>query len=384
MTNGIQKGIVVGGGIGGLCTAIALRQIGVETVVYEQTERLSQAGAGLTLWANAIKGLRKLGIADAVIEAGAKIERGEIRTAGGRTLSRSQPGELEGLFGEPTVAIHRADLHDILLSALAANTLRLGAKCVRVEQEQEGVVVGLTGGRSERADLVIGADGVHSMVRQQLFPDVRLRYSGYTAWRGVVATKDESALGLTSESWGRGSRFGIMRINKARVYWFATANAPAGRMQTAAERKSFLQERFVGWHHPVEHLIEATPAEEILHSDIHDLKPLKRWSEGRVVLLGDAAHPTTPNMGQGACMAIESSLVLARCLSRESNLADALKCYEAERMPRTRWITEQSWKIGRVGQLENPLLRAARDFLIRVTPAKLVRRTLEKAAGYEL
>jgi 2-polyprenyl-6-methoxyphenol hydroxylase-like FAD-dependent oxidoreductase len=384
MSGVYKRVIVLGGGIGGLCTAVSLRQIGVDVVVYEQAEVLSQVGAGLSIWANAIKALRKLGLADGVIRAGSKIERGRICTASGRILSLSDLGELERLCGEPTVAIHRADLHEILLSALPAGTVRQGAKCIGFEQEAEGVRVRFAGGHTDRADLVVGADGIHSAVRQQLFPKVMLRYSGYTAWRGVVATRDEVALGVTSESWGFGSRFGIVRVDKERVYWFATANSPAGISQTAAERKSFLRQRFQGWHHPVELLLESTPAEAILHNDIYDLKPMEHWSAGRVVLLGDAAHPTTPNMGQGACMAIESSLVLARCILQEGDLPRALRRYETERMPRTTWITDQSWKIGRIGQLENPLACRVRDFLLRITPARIARKTLERAADYEL
>lgn len=384
MASSIKRAIIIGGGIGGLCTAIGLRRIEVEAVVYERAEELSQVGAGLTLWANAIKALRNLGLADAVIEAGSKIERGEIRTATGQLLSLSEPGELERLFGEPTVAIHRADLHSILLSALPPDTVRLGAECTGFEQEEDGATVRFASGHTDRADLVVGADGIHSIVRRQLFPQVRLRYSGYTAWRGVVATRNEAALGVTSESWGCGSRFGIVRVDKERVYWFATANAPAGQSLTAAERKGFLRQRFMGWHNPVELLLESTPEGEILHNDIYDLKPIERWGKERVILLGDAAHPTTPNMGQGACMAIESSLVLARCLSQESNLAAALRRYEAERMQRTAWITDQSWKIGRIGQLENPLACKLRDFVMSVAPARAMRKVLEKAVGYEL
>lgn len=384
MAGVVERVIIIGGGIGGLCTAIGLRRIGIDAVVYEQTEVLSQVGAGLTIWANAIKTLRKLDLADAVIRAGSKIEHGAIRTASGRTLSRSEPGEIERLLGEPTVAIHRADLHDILLSALPAGTVRLGTKCTGFEQGADGVTVRFAGGHADRADLLVGADGIHSGIRRQLFPEVRLRYSGYTAWRGVVTTGDEVTLGVTSESWGCGSRFGILRVDKERVYWFATANAPAGRTLPPGERKSSLLQRFRGWHHPVELLLESTPADEILHNDIYDLKPIERWGIGRVVLLGDAAHPTTPNMGQGACMAIESSFVLARCLSQEGDLAGALRRYETERMPRTAWITDQSWKIGRIGQLENPPACRARDFVLSIMPDRVTRKTLERAAGYEL
>jgi 2-polyprenyl-6-methoxyphenol hydroxylase-like FAD-dependent oxidoreductase len=217
-----------------------------------------------------------------------------------------------------------------------------------------------------------------------LFPSIQLRYSGYTAWRGVVATRDESALGLTSESWGRGSRFGILRIDRERVYWFATANTPAGMTLAPGDRKNFLQTRFDRWHHPIALLIQSTPAASILQNDIHDIVPVRHWSQGRVVLLGDAIHPTTPNMGQGACMAIESSVVLARCVSHEGALSEALHRYEIERASRTAWITEQSWKIGRVGQWENPIACTLRNYLVKFTPPSVMKKMLEKAVAYEV
>jgi 2-polyprenyl-6-methoxyphenol hydroxylase-like FAD-dependent oxidoreductase len=379
-----MRAIIIGGGIGGLSTAIALRQAGIDCVVYEQTKELNAAGAGLTLWANAIHAARKLGFADAVIQAGSEIGRAEIRTASGRTLSRTDIGELEQKFREPTIAIHRADLQNILLSALPRDTVRVNAQCLRVDEADDHVTAHIADGRSDRGDLVIGADGIHSIVRRQLFPDSRLRYAGYTAWRGVVTTKDESALGVTSESWGRGCRFGIVRIDRERVYWFATANTPAGMNVSATTRKTLLQERFQGWHHPIGLLIETTRADDILQNDIYDLYPMKHWGRGRVVLLGDAVHATTPNLGQGACMAIESSVVLARCLTEERSLADACRRYETERIPRTAWVTKQSWNIGRFAQWENPAACALRDFLVRITPTRFMKKTLEKAAGYRV
>ena len=384
MKSEIKQTIIGGGGIGGLCAAIALRQIGIGVKVYEQAEKLEAVGAGLTLWPNAIKALRKLGVADAVIKTGAKIERGELRTANGRVLSRSEHDEFERLFGEPTIAIHRADLHDILRSALPQDVVQLSARCARVEQDESKAIVHFADGRSDQADLIVGADGIHSVIRKQLFPEVALRYSGYTSWRGVVATTDEAALGVTSETWGRGSRFGIVRVDKERVYWFATANVPAGQTQTAQERKEFLLNRFKCWHHPVEFLIRSTPTEAVLRNDIYDFKSLAHWSEGRVCLLGDAAHPTTPNLGQGACMAIESAVVLARSLSQEDSLSRALQRYEAERKPRTTWITNQSWKIGRLGQIENPILCSARDFVTRILPSEISKRPFKQAVGFDL
>lgn len=383
MAASIKRVIIIGGGIGGLCAAISLRKIGVDVAVYEQAEELRAVGAGLTIWANAIKALRKLGVADAVVRTGAKIERGELRTASGRVLSRSHQGELEQRFGEPTIAIHRAELHDILLDALPSNTVQLGAKCISFEDDDGGVSASFSNGQTDRAQLLVGADGIHSVVREQLFPKVKLRYSGYTTWRGVVETRDEAALGTTSETWGCGQRFGIVRVDRERVYWFSTANVEAGMKLSPAESKSYLLEHFKDWHHPVRHLIESTPAEHILHNDIYDIAPMKRWCRGRVALLGDSAHPTTPNMGQGACMAIESSLALARCIRQSDELAESLRRYERERMPRTKWITNQSWRIGRIGQFESRLLCIMRDLFVQLAPDSLTIKQIERAARHE-
>lgn len=379
--NKVEKVIIIGGGVGGLCTAIALRQIGIETTVYERADQFGDVGSGLSIWANAVSALRRLGVADEAIAAGAKIQRGQIRARTGKVLATTEPGELERMFGEPSIVIHRTVLHQVLLNALPTETVHLGAACTRVEQDGTGVTATFADGRQARADMLVGADGVRSVIRQQLFPAIKLRYSGYTAWRGVVRTADEIALGITSESWGRGNRFGILRLDAARVYWFATANRTPDKTYTPDERKALLQTTFQGWHHPVSHLIAQTPAEAILHNDIYDVKPMERWSQGRVTLLGDAAHPTTPNMGQGACMAVESAVTLAQCLSQNGDLEAALSDYERRRQPRTARVTNQSWQIGRVGQLENRLACAVRDTLFSVLPRSILKGQMAKVVG---
>ncbi len=384
MPHSIQRTIILGGGIGGLCAAIALRQVGLDVTVYEKASSLGDVGAGLVLWPNALRVLRQLGAAEMATQAGSTIEHGQIRTAAGKILARSEPGELQRLYGEPTMAIHRADLHHILLSLLPADAVQLATTGVKFEQDATGVTLRFANGQTDRADLLIGADGIHSVVRQQLFPAVMLRYAGYTAWRGVVESPGTVAVGITSESWGRGSRFGVVPIDSRRVYWYATLNEPAGRQYSPADQKRLLQQRFKGWAQPIEMLLEATPAKAMLHHDIYDIVPLPRWSQGRVTLLGDAAHPTTPNMGQGACMAIESAYVLARCLSAKPDLPAALVAYEQERRSRTAWVTNQSWQIGRVGQLDNGLACRLRDLLMLLTPASVVKARLAKAAAYDV
>ncbi|MFN7944799.1 MAG: FAD-dependent monooxygenase [Blastocatellia bacterium] len=381
MAGAIRRAIIIGGGIGGLCTAIALHRAGIEAVLYERAAEFGEVGAGLTLWANAIRGLRALGLADAVLASGSKVQRASILDSRGRVLSRTRTDEFEQLFGDPTIAIHRARLHQILLAALPVEVVRTGESCTGFEQDGVSVTARFQGGLTERADLLIGADGIHSAIRRQLFPEVRLRYSGYTAWRGVVTTADQTALGATSESWGCGSRFGIVPISEHEVYWFATDNAPEGMKLRSVVQKASLLERFRGWHQPVEKLLSETPSEAILHNDIYDVVPMAKWSRGRVTLLGDAAHPTTPNLGQGACQAIESSVTLARCLSGAATVAEALQRYESERRPRTAWITEQSWKFGRMAQQDNRLACALRNLIVRFTPESVTRKVIIQAVG---
>ena len=186
-------------------------------------------------------------------------------------------------------------------------------------------------GRETRGDLLVGADGLRSVVRSALFGPERPRYGGYTAWRAV--TRFDHARVTPGETWGRGRRFGQWGMTGARIYWYATESVPEGEGDPPEGRKQGLLKLFRGWHEPVEDLIEATDESAILRNDVYDRPALRRWSVGRVTLLGDAAHPMTPDMGQGACQAIEDAVVLADCLTRWSEVAEALRAYESLRIP---------------------------------------------------
>jgi 2-polyprenyl-6-methoxyphenol hydroxylase-like FAD-dependent oxidoreductase len=373
--------VIIGGGIAGLCTAIALRQGGHDAHVYEQTEQIRAVGAGLTLWPNALNVLAELGLAEAVRQAGAEINKTQIRTDRGRVLTQTHLHNLAPQLGYPAIAIHRADLHQILLAALPPEATHLNHTFSRFEQDGQGVTVHFDNGEVVRSQWLIGADGLRSRVRMQMWPETRPRYSGYVAWRGVVEGVHHLVQGITSESWGRGARFGIVPLNERQVYWFATGNerdGAKGRHGDAAREKEQLLARFRDWHEPVEALLRATPTEAILRNPLADLKPLRQWSQGRVTLVGDAAHATTPNMGQGACQAIESALVLARTIQQEPLFA----AYEAARHTRTAWITNSSWQIGAVGQWQNPVLCALRNQMIALTPESVLKRRLIAAATF--
>lgn len=378
-----KTAIIIGAGIGGLCTALALRKIGIEATVYERSGILGNVGAGLVVAANAIRSLRRIGLGDEAVAAGSKLHLTQIRASNGDILASTDMSSYESLFGAPTIAIHRAALHKVLMDALPASNIKLGAPCIRVEQDEEGVTAQFEDGSKARADFLVSADGVRSIIRRQLFPSIELRYSGYTAWRGAVTSRDEVALGITSETWGRGNRFGIIRMDADRIYWFATANTKQGITYAPDEQKKVLLDIFGSWHHPVKHLIKFTPADVILHNDISDFAPMSQWSVERITLLGDAAHATTPNMGQGACMAIESADVLAQCLSKNDDVVSAFKEYETRRKPRTAFVTDRSWQIGRVAQWENPLACAARNFAVKTFSSHMMTKQLSKILGAE-
>ncbi len=387
MADKLKQVLVIGAGIGGLCAAIALKRRLPEThvTIYEKAPKFAVVGAGLTLWANAIKALRMLDITEERL-GGARLLRSELLSSMGRPFSSIDMAEMDRELGASSVAVHRADLHHVLLEQAERLDIavQVGAVCTGYRQDASGVEAQFQNGSAVSGDLLIGADGIHSAVRAMFLPQVKLRYAGYIGWRGVLHYPDPAVHMRTSEIWGCGMRFGVVPIGDGRIYWFATANYPAGRTPSPAENKADLERRFCSWHAPVDALVQSTPAEDILYNDIYDFKPLPRWSDGRVVLLGDAAHATTPNLGQGACQAIESSVVLARCLAESEDLHAALAQFETQRKPRTSWVTNQSWRLGGIGQLQNGLVCTLRSFGMRAMPDSFFRKQLVQSAGYSV
>jgi 2-polyprenyl-6-methoxyphenol hydroxylase-like FAD-dependent oxidoreductase len=378
----MSRALIIGGGIGGLCAAIALRQAGIDVTVFERVTQMHEVGAGLTLWTNAVRALQKLGLADALQAIGTSCTRATIYSWQGKILSETPVDELLRKFPVASLGVHRADLQAVLLSALGKDVVQLGAQCTGFTQNETGVCASFSDGKEAWGDILIGADGIHSVIRSQLFAQAKPRYAGYTAWRGVTSFQVERT-GEAFETWGSGKRFGFVPLNQGRVYWFATCNTPQGSADATTGRKGELLDLFRGWHEPIEALIEATEESAILHNDIYDQKPLHRWGEGRITLLGDAAHPMTPNMGQGACQAIEDAVVLAACLHNTSDREVALRAYEEERMKRTATIVKRSRAIGQVAQWENPLACSIRNALLSRTPSSALLKQLEWVVAYE-
>jgi 2-polyprenyl-6-methoxyphenol hydroxylase-like FAD-dependent oxidoreductase len=260
--------------------------------------------------------------------------------------------------------MHRAELLAELARHVDPESLHLDCECIAFTQDHEGVTARFRNGETTRGDALIGADGLRSVIRTGLFGEQAIRYAGYTAWRSVVGFEAPDKLMMT-ETWGRGRRFGIVPMSHGRVYWFATLNAIEGA------RDPDVASLFRGWHEPIEALIAASKPDSILSNDVCDMDPLPRWSNRRVTLMGDAAHPMTPNLGQGACQAIEDAVVLAACLKTNATVGGALLQYERRRMARTKQIVLSSRRLGAMAQAENAVVCLVRDAAMRLTPRRL-------------
>jgi 2-polyprenyl-6-methoxyphenol hydroxylase-like FAD-dependent oxidoreductase len=380
----VERVIIIGGGIGGLAAGVALRQAGIVATVYERMSAIREVGAAVALWPNGVKALGALGLRDALDAISLPEARGQICSWRGRVLSETLMRDVERRFGAPVLVVHRADLQAMLLAAFDSTQVVLDATCTGFRQTANGVSVLFADGRSAQGDLLIGADGIHSAVRAQMFGHQRPRYSGYTAWRGIATTDTPlGEPGLAFETWGLGRRFGAAHITPQRIYWYATQNAPEGAGDAPGGRKQEVLDGFRDWHAPIPAIVAATPAAAILRNDIYDRPPLDHWSLGRVTLLGDAAHATTPNLAQGACQAIEDAVVLARCLQSRPTVAAALAEYEARRLRRANLVITTSWRLGQAGQWANPLLCRVRDAAMRAIPQSAQMRQLAAVIGDE-
>ncbi len=375
----VARVAVAGAGIGGLTLAHALRQRGIEPVVLEQRGELGEVGAGITLWQNALCVLDSLGLTRALKEVAAEPSGGVIARAKGKVLTKMQLDTIDRSIPRPLMlTFHRRDLQHVLCQALPENTVRFSSAVTGYRVERECVLVQLKDGTELEADLLVGADGIGSRVRAQLLGEQAPRYAGYTCFRGVAAATADAR--IFGEFWGRGTRFGVVPIGGGRNYWFAVVSGPPNRK--IEDAKAFLEPYFSGYAFGVPELIHSTQADAILHNDIIDRPPTSRWSKERVTLLGDSIHATTPNMGQGAAMAIESAIILARLLEARGSLDQALIDYERIRQPRTRWVTQSSWRLGKVAQLNNGVLCALRDLLIQCTPPKVQHKSLMHSLAY--
>jgi 2-polyprenyl-6-methoxyphenol hydroxylase-like FAD-dependent oxidoreductase len=364
-----ERALIVGGGIGGLATAHALLNQGMEVRVFEQASdvRKIQLGGGFHIWTNAARALQRLGLYEQVQAIGAPLDITEYRTEHGKLLAGWPVGEIARENGVVDVGVSRQDLQALLVEAVGADRMQLGARASSFEQDGEEVRLRLSDGREERGSLLIAADGLRSAMRAQIHGEQEPHYAGYTQWQSLIPgagyslpPRDEHVL------FGGGARAILHRVGGERLFWAAVIYGEEGGPVAQAGKDALLR-RFAGWQEPLTQAIAATPEEQIARLQIYDRKPISSWGVGRVTLLGDAAHPMTTNLSQGACQTLEDAAVLARCLREQQSVQSALRAYEQARIKRTTPVVKQSARVARTGALRRPLAVALRDRMTAIT-----------------
>lgn len=376
--------IISGAGIGGLTAALAFQLRGHQVTIYERSTTHTSMGAGISLWPNAIKVFNQIGVGGAIRARGTPDRIGGIHNHLGKPLVRAQTDDIEALYGAGLVVIHRAVLMDILRNALFIRP-HYGCAVTDYTSDAGGVTVHLSNGASMRGDALIVADGIHSTIRQQWYPRILPRYAGYTAWRGVCYF-DHDRIGTRWGEWlgAHGMRFGITPLADNQVYWYATRSQPAEHIVASMDRQSHLTTLFAEWGIPVPAIIAATPSTAILQHDIYDLPALPTWVNGRVALLGDAAHAMTPNLGQGGCQAVEDALVLAKSFQHYDDVPDALQAYQQARKTHVEAIVAQSRTLGIVLGSRSRMMSSMRNLLLSRMPAQWSTRQLAPILSHDV
>ncbi|MBT9394262.1 FAD-dependent monooxygenase [Hymenobacter sp. NST-14] len=372
--------LIIGAGIGGLTAAHALLRQGHTVRVHEAAPEIREVGAGLVLGANAMRALHELDLHAAVRPLGTPVTLLHLLDQRGRVLQRADTTPFTRAVGFDNLGIHRAALQHALLRHLPPGTVQTGTAFGHFTAQGATLTAHFADGRTATADALIGADGIRSRVRRQLWPRAEPRYAGYTCWRAVVAAAELNLpAGESAEVWGdAGRRFGYVPVGGGQVYWFACLNSPQPRNpKFQAYSPADLQRAFGAFPDPVPQLLARTGSHQLLWNDIQDLPPLAHFAQGRILLLGDAAHATTPNLGQGAGMAVEDAAVLARCLaSSPTDIAAAFRAFERRRRSRTARVVRTSWHLGRVGQVANPWLVSLRNHVMKLLPDSVARQQM--------
>jgi len=369
--------LVIGAGISGLATSVALQRRGHDvTVIEERTD--SSSGAGISIWPNALAALDEIGVGDAVREAGGRVTAGALRWRDGTWLRHPAPERLVKALGEPLVVIRRSALTKVLTDALAGGTIHTGLSAEELVMTSDGVRLAMSDSTMREAAAVIGADGTRSVVARHLNGRLADHYVGYTAWRGVAAcTIDPDVAG---EVLGPGIEFGHVPLGADRTYWFATERAPAGHAAPQGEL-AYLRVRFSSWADPIRAVLAATDPDDVLRNDLYDRDQARQWSRGPIVVVGDAAHPMRPHLGQGGCQGLEDAAVLARFVDAGDNLAAAFARFAAFRRPRVRAVVRESKLIGQMVNLRPAFLSALASRATILMPEALLTRHLAAVAA---
>ncbi|ATO19023.1 monooxygenase [Acinetobacter sp. LoGeW2-3] len=329
---------IIGAGMAGLTTGIALKKFGHQVSIYEQAEQILPVGAAISLWPNGVKCLNYLGLTEQVAKLGGQMDNlAYVDGLTGDVMTQFSLYPLIEEVGQRPYPVSRAELQNMLMDEFGRNDIHLGKKMVALNDDGQQVTVSFADGSEIQTDLLVGADGTHSMTRAYVLGEtVPRRYAGYVNWNGLVEVSEDLA---PADQWttfvGEGKRASLMPVANNRFYFFFDVPLPAGLENDRSQYKVLLEEYFKGWCPQVQKLIDAIDEQRTNRVEIHDIEPFADFYKGNVVIVGDAAHSTTPDIGQGGCQAMEDAIYLARVLQINTlGLQDSLRRYQNKRNER--------------------------------------------------
>lgn len=367
---------IIGAGIGGLTLGNILKQHDLDFTIYESASEIKPVGAGIMMAVNAMQIFDKLGLKEKIESKGNKIHGICIADEKLKTISTTNVLALEKKFNSCNVAIHRAELQNILAENLGFENIQLNHSLNQIKKK-ENYILKFENGFETECEIVFGADGIHSKVRNQILGAGSIRNAGQKCWRGLTDFNlPEKYSHHALEIWGKGKRFGFVKISDRKVYWYALVN------ENKFEEKIDLSETFRDFDSLVLEILESTQKENIILNDIVDLTPIPKWYAENTCLIGDAAHATTPNMGQGACQSIEDAYVIGKLLEKNRNFNSIFEEFQKIRRKKVDYIVKNSWTIGKISQWEKG--NQLRNFLMRSIPESINQKMVEKILKLEL
>lgn len=376
----MKKGVIIGAGIGGLTTGIALKQKGFDVTIFERASELGEVGAGLWVAPNGLKVFKKLGFADEIINAGKELSLITVMDTNNKILSIIRGAEIKARHHYSTVAIHRAVLHQMLIKHFGRENIITNKNFTKYSQDGNKIQAFFEKDASVEADFLIAADGIRSNARRQFLPSVQLRYSGQTCWRFITNYRlPQNEQDKMFEIWAeaKGLRAAYSQINEDQVYCYITNFTQQGNTDNKSTLKNDLLKLCAPFPAIIKEIISSADADKIIHNDLFDFPPIQKWTDKNVVLLGDAAHATTPNLGQGACQAIEDAWFIAEALENSSDAESAFLQYQERRINKTKYITNTSYQIAKITNTSGILKFLVKNAMA-LTPGFVTNKQLDK------